>query len=219
MSTSQQEKFGYSLEAQVHRFKQYASMLNLSVTDIAVEAESAKDTRRPQLQMILNKVHKKQIDHFVTLKLCRLSRETVDAITLAKTFAKKGCKLHLVSEGGVVDLTDPMQEMVFTIKAATGRLERRRISLNTKFGLDRKRDLGQRISGQAPYGHKFVDGKVVIDDHEQKIIRRVHQLHSEGYSQRNIIKQLTAEHIRNREGHTFTRPTISSILTKEIIWN
>lgn len=128
-------------------------------------------------------------------------------------------KLHLVSEGGPVDLADPSQELLFTMRASLGTFERRRISLNTKFALDRKKQLGERISGQAPYGYKFINGKVVVDNNEQQIIKRIHQLHNEGLSLRKLIIKLTSEHIRNREGNSFTRPAITKILAKEILWN
>jgi DNA invertase Pin-like site-specific DNA recombinase len=187
--------------------------MGYNVVYTGIEAESAKDCNRPELQKIMELVSKKQISHVLTVKLCRLSRETEDAIRLGKMFAKKGVTLHLVTEGGPVDLTDPSQEMMFTMRAAMGQFERRRISLNTKFGMARKRDLGQKISGSAPYGHSFVNGMVVVNPDEQKIISRIQELHSTGLSIRKIISKLAQEGVLNRSGNQFTVRAIHNIIT------
>ena len=118
VSTLKQEKFGISQEAQVARCAQYAETMGFEVVYTGIEAESAKDEDRPILQAILDMVAKKQITHILTVKLCRLHRETENAIRLGKLLAKKHVGLHLVTEGGAVDLSDPSQEMMFTMRAA-----------------------------------------------------------------------------------------------------
>ena len=95
-----------------------------------------------------------------------------------------------------------------------GRFERRRISLNTKFALARKRDTGQRVSRHAPYGYMFEGGAVVMCDEEQAVIIKIKQLVAEGYSERKLIARLTSEGVFNREGNAFTRGTIRTIMLK-----
>lgn len=212
VSTEEQRKHGISLDAQVARCEQYADSLNLLVVHTGVEGLSAKDTDRPELQTVLNMVAKKRIQHLLIVKLDRLSRETEDALRIAKALCKKGVKIHLVTEGGEVDFSDPTQEMMFTMRAAMGTFERKRIALNTKFALARKRDKAERISGEAPYGYEFNGDKVVENPSEQSVIIRVKALQAEGYSQRGIIKQLTLEGITNRKGNEFGLRSIQLIL-------
>jgi site-specific DNA recombinase len=187
--------------------------MGYDVIYIGIEAESAKDTNRPELQKIMELVSKKQISQICVVKLDRLSRETDDAIRLGKMFAKKGVTLHLVTEGGPVDLSDPSQELLFTMRAGMGKFERRRISINTKFGMARKRDLGQKISGSAPYGYQFDNGMVVVNPDEQYIISRIHELHNTGLSIRKIISRLASEGVLNRNGNPFTVRAIHNIIT------
>ncbi len=214
VSTDEQKKHGISLDAQVARCSQYAKGMGYDVVFTGVEAESAKDTNRPELQAVMAMVSKKKISHVLVVKLDRLSRDVEDSCRMGKLFAKKGVILHLVSEGGAVDLLDPAQEMLFHMRASMGRFERRRISLNTRFALARKRDLCERISRQAPYGYMFQDGKVVTCDDEQAVIAKVRQLVAEGYSERKLIAKLESEGIFNREGNAFTRGTIRTIMAK-----
>ena len=220
VSTDEQFKHGISIDAQVARCRQYTDMLGLASVEIACEGQSAKNTDRPLLQDIIRKIAKKQIHHLIVVKLDRLSRETEDAIRLAKSFARKGCKLHLISEGGPVDLNDPSAEMMFTMRAGFATYERKRIGLNTKFALNRKRQLGERISGKSPYGFKFDDGKIVEDHDESKIITKIISLNNEGYSIRKLIAKLSSQGFYNREGKPFTVPAIWKIINKkEMTWN
>lgn len=212
VSTDEQRKHGISLEAQVSRCMQYAASMNLTVAHVGVEAESAKDTDRPELQAILSLVAKKKVQHVLVVKLDRLSRETEDAIRLGKMLSKKGVTLHLVTEGGPVDLTDASQEMLFVMRAAMGTFERKRISMNTKFALARKREKGERLGGHAPYGYSYVDGKIAVNDAEQSIIGYIHTLKAEGLSIRKTIARLASEGILSRSGKPFVFRAVHTIL-------
>ena len=213
VSTEEQAKHGISLDAQESRCRQYAASLGLDIIQTGVEGMSGKDEdHRPEFQAIMELVSKKKITHLLTVKLDRLNRETEDAIRLGKQCAKKGVKLHLVSEGGEVDLSDPAQEMMFTMRAAMATFERKKIALNTKFALARKRELGGRVSRHAPYGFMFQGDNVIENPSEQAVILRIQELHAEGYSERKISRKLATEGLYNRAGNEFTRGTIRLFL-------
>lgn len=212
VSTDEQRKHGISLEAQVSRCQQYAAAMNLCVVYTGIEAQSAKDTERRELQIILEMVGKKKIKHLLIVKLDRLSRDTTDALLIAKALSKKGVSLHLVTEGGLINFSDPSQEMLFTMRAAMGQFERKRISLNTRFALARKKERGERVGGHAPFGFDYKDNKLVVNQSEQSVIARIHTLNAEGVSIRKIIGKLASEGIFNRSGKPFTFRAVHSIL-------
>ena len=213
VSTEEQKKHGISLEAQESRCRQYAAIMGFDVVHFGIESISAKDEgHRPEFLEIVRLITGKRINHLLTVKLDRLNRETEDAIRLGKKCAAKGVKLHLVSEGGEVDLTDPAQEMLFTMRAAMATFERKRIGLNTKFALARKRETGGRVSRYAPYGFMFQGDNVVPNLAEQRIIKRIQKLHAQGYSERKMIAKLASEGLFNRNNKPFTRGTIRLFL-------
>jgi site-specific DNA recombinase len=212
VSTDEQKQHGVSLDAQVAKCAQYAKSSGLEVVYTGVEGESAKDTDRPELQTILKMVAQKKISHVILVKLDRLSRDVEDGCRIGKMLAKKGATLHLVAEGGRVDLSDPSQEMMFHMRISLGRFERRRIAMNTKMAMAHKRDKNERISGQAPYGYKFENNMVVEDETEQSVIQRVHTLHNSGMSIRKIIARLASEGVYNRSGNEFTVRAIHNII-------
>jgi hypothetical protein len=60
------------------------------------------------------------------------------------------------------------------------------------------RQLGERISLNASYGRMFMDGKIVDNPDEQKVIRKIYDFHSQGHSLRSIAKKLACRKIFNR---------------------
>lgn len=215
VSTEDQAHNGVSLDAQVSRCIDYVASLNYQLIDTAVDAGlSAKSTDRPGLKRILSLVNKKKIQHVITLKLDRLSRRTIDALNLVETLAKKNVRLHLVGENGSVDSDNPDDEFMLTLKAGVAQLERKKIAERTRFALARKRQLNQRISRHAPYGYTFIDGMVIEEPHEQRVILKIKELHGNGYTIRGIIAELTKEGIFNRNGKQFAIPCIHRIIKK-----
>ena len=215
VSTEDQAQHGISLDAQVNRCLEYVSSQDYELLDTVVDAGiSGKSTDRAGLQRILSLVNKKKIQHVVTLKLDRLSRRTIDALNLVETLTKKNVKLHLVTENGSVNSDNADDEFMLTMKAGFAQLERKKIAERTKFAMDRKRQLGERISLNAPYGRMFVDGKVVDNPDEQRVIRKVLDLHSKGDSLRSIAKKLASRKIFNRNNEPFAVTSIHRILKK-----
>ena len=215
VSTEDQAQHGISLDAQVNRCVEYVSALNYELIDTAIDAGiSGKSTDRPGLQRILSLVNNKKIQHIITLKLDRLSRKTLDALSLMDLLTKKKVQLHLVAENGSVNSDNADDEFMLTLKAGFAQLERKKIGERTKFALDRKRQLGERISLNAPYGNMFVDGKVVDNPEEQRTIVRIHKLHAQGRSVRGIALELTRRKIFNRQNRPFGIPSIHRILKK-----
>jgi site-specific DNA recombinase len=215
VSTEDQAQHGISLDAQVNRCVEYVSALNYELIDTAIDAGiSGKSTDRPGLQRILSLVNNKKIQHIITLKLDRLSRKTLDALSLMDLLTKKKVQLHLVAENGSVNSDNADDEFMLTLKAGFAQLERKKIGERTKFALDRKRQLGERISLNAPYGQMFIDSKVVDNPEEQRTIDRIHKLHIQGRSVRGIALELTRRKIFNRQNRPFGIPSIHRILKK-----
>jgi site-specific DNA recombinase len=95
-----------------------------------VEGLSGKDTDRPELQAILGLINKKAIQHLLTIKLDRLSRDASDALAIGKKATKKGERIHLVTEGGAVNLVDPAAELMFLMRSGFAQFERRMATSN-----------------------------------------------------------------------------------------
>lgn len=213
VSTKKQEKHGISLAAQEAKCRQYAKLEGLDVVFVGIEAESAKDTNRPIFKQIEKMITKKQVQHIITVKQDRLNRDSEDSSRIFKLLDKKNVTPHFVCEGGKKDLKDPNVRFMLGINGLLSEHERSKISLNTRIALSHKKDMGQRISGSAPFGYQFIDGKVVKNPAEQDIISRINELHESGLSIRKIISRLASESVLNRSGNPFTVRAVHNIIT------
>ena len=212
VSTDSQAEKGISLDAQVAACTAYAQAHGLEVVDVIVDAGlSGKSTDRPGLQKLLKLVVARKVNHVVSMKLDRLSRSTIDTLNLLNLMCQKKVELHLV-DSGLVDSTSTDGELMMTLRAGFAQAERRKISERTKAALDRKRELGQRVSGKAPYGYVFQDSLVVENHEEQVIIAVIRELRDEGLSVRKIIRALDKRGIYNRMGKEFSESTIYKIV-------
>ena len=124
-------------------------------------------------------------------------------------------KLHLVTENGSVNSDNADDEFMLTMKAGFAQLERKKIAERTRFALNRKRQLNERISLNAPYGSMFIDGKVVDNPVEQKTITKIHKLHDKGVSIRGTIDKLTLQKMFNRNNNPFSIASIQRILKRK----
>jgi hypothetical protein len=77
-------------------------------------------------------------------------------------------------------------------------------------GLDPKRP-HRAFWGAIPYGRSLLDGQLVIDPKETKIVRKILALHRKGMSFNGIAKKLTKEMIPSKTGRNWNDKTIAAI--------
>jgi hypothetical protein len=73
---------------------------------------------------------------------------------------------------------------------------------------------GRRISGSAPFGHRFEGGRVVPAATEQRVLRRILALRAEGHGSWKVTQILNEEKRKNpRTGRRWAEGTVRSILS------
>jgi DNA invertase Pin-like site-specific DNA recombinase len=212
VSTDEQAESGLSLESQRKKVQAYCDLYGLALEDLLTDTTSGKSINgRPAFKRLLFLAETNQVEHVVILKLDRMARNTREAIEVAELFASKGVNLHSVSER--IDTSSAGGRLFFTLMAAVAQWEREVIVERTKAALDVRRQNGQRISGQAPYGFRFdEDGGVVVDWGEQGTIETVKALRAQGLSLNKISEHLKAHGFRNRNGNGFDKSAVSEML-------
>jgi len=90
---------------------------------IFLEKLSGKDTKRPMLQALMNKVQRGDI--LVVESISRFARNTKDLLGLVEKLTKKGVEFISLKEH--IDTTTPTGRFTLTIFAAVAELEREHI--------------------------------------------------------------------------------------------
>ena len=176
VSHDEQSKYGFSIENQIERMREFAEKNNLIIVDTYIdEGYSAGTKKRPALQKMLGELH--QFDLIIFTKLDRFTRNVLDANEMVNEFNRLGISIKAIDEDIDTSTADGMFE--FNLKVSLAQRELAKGSERIKTVFEYKVKQGQPLSGSVPFGYKIEnnpDGTkhVVIDEEAAPIVRDVH---------------------------------------------
>jgi DNA invertase Pin-like site-specific DNA recombinase len=219
VSTADQVETGVSLDAQTERLLTYAKLNNLEVIGILREeaiSGSIPLNERPEGAKLAELVATGQVKHVVSLKLDRLFRNSIDALTTTQTWDKKGVALHLTDMGGSsLSTNSAMGRMMFAMMSAYAEFERNLTAERTTQALAHKKANNQAYS-PTPYG-KDRDGERLTDNkQEQTVISKMRSLRDEGFSLRGIAEHLNSNGIASKQGKQWHASSVRYVINNAI---
>ena len=174
VSTEEQKRKGYSIEAQIEACRAYAKAKGWEVVGVFEEPKSAKEgsiEKRKELQKALTFLEEGGSDILIVWRLDRLTRSIID---FQKMIERIGARISSVEEG--LDMSTSAGRFVANILVAFAQYERESIGERTKLGLQRAKKEGKRIGRPPKYS----------DD----IVKKVKELYRRGFSRRDISERL-----------------------------
>lgn len=176
VSHDEQSKYGFSIENQIERMREFAEENNLIIVDTYIdEGYSAGTKKRPALQKMLGELH--QFDLIIFTKLDRFTRNVLDANEMVNEFNRLGISIKAIDEDIDTSTADGMFE--FNLKVSLAQRELAKGSERIKTVFEYKVKQGQPLSGSVPFGYKIENNSngtkhVVIDEEAAPIVRDVH---------------------------------------------
>ena len=208
VSTDKQADKGVSLEAQQEKLKAYATLYDLELVEIIVDAgESAKSLNRPGLTKALSMLGK-EADALLVVKLDRLTRSVADLGKLLDSHFKTS---SLLSVSEQIDTRTAAGRLVLNVLASVSQWEREAIGERTSVAMRHKQSKGEYIGGKVPYGFRLVDGELIKHESEQRVMSAVKEFRKAGLSYRAIIQELEARGFKSRSGKTFSPMQVKRI--------
>jgi site-specific DNA recombinase len=187
VSTDEQAKEGYSLEAQQEKLEAFCFSQGWTIANIyREEGMTAKNTKRPKLKQLLKDQH--QFDVVLVYKLDRLSRSVVDINELLQTFEQNSVSFKSATEP--YDTTTAQGKLLINIFASLAQFEREQLAERVYMGMTKKATLGERNGGKAPFGYELIDGQLSVKDSEARIVREMFRMYLEGKGMRSIALYL-----------------------------
>lgn len=214
VSTSKQADHGVSLDAQRAKVEAYASLYDLDLLDVLVDAgASAKTLDRPALRDALARLDAGEADALLVVKLDRLTRSVRDLGSLVERYFAPG-KATLLSVGEQIDTRSAAGRLVLNVLMSVAQWEREAIGERTATALAHKRSNGEKTGGDVPYGWRLDDdGKhLAPHDAEQTILRAARDLREAGLSLRKIGAELEAEGLLPRNGRRWHPQSVKQLL-------
>ena len=211
VSTEDQFRNGHSLGEQKERMLKLCDYKNYEVYKVYEDAEiSAKDMNRPAFQEMIQDIKDGKINKIIVYKLDRLTRSIKDLEEICTFLEENNCSLESMCE----DINTSTANGKFFIRMLTilAQLEIERTSERTKFGMIGAVKKGHFV-GRAPIGYDKQDKKLVINDIESEVIRRIFDLYIKGMAANAITKLLNEEKALNRK---WIPTLVDRILSNEI---
>ena len=157
-----------------------------------------------------------KIDMVITKSISRFARNTQDCLENYRKLKNLG--ITVVFEKENISSADTTGELLLTILSSLAQDESRNISENTKWGIRSKFQKGiPHINTCKFMGFdKAEDGRLVVNEEEAKLVRRIYREFLEGFTCSAIAARLNAEGIPGVSGEPkWLRVTIESMLKNE----
>lgn len=168
VSHEEQKMNGFSIDNQIEQIEKWCEINGHQLFNTYIdEGFSAKNMKRPQLQILLSELDK--IDAIVFTRLDRLTRNVLEANKMLEILNKHNVSIISISEGFLDTSTSNGLFMFnFSVNIAQHELHRGSERINTVIAYKVKQ--GQPITGNLPLGYRIEntpDGKKVVKDEEK----------------------------------------------------
>ncbi len=215
-TSSQNQKYGYSLDAQVRRTVDRCESLGWEVGFVYRDgAESGKDTDRPMFKRMLSAAEKRVFDVIAFWKLDRFSRSLMHAVQLESDLREYDVSLYSVTEQ--IDTTSPTGRFNFRNIASAAEFERDMIRQRTQMGLNELASERKWPNDSPPLGYELdSEGKLIIVEDEKQLVVEIFDLYIEERSMPEVALILNDRGSQTQNGGEWTARAVGDILRNRI---
>ncbi|MFN5471903.1 MAG: recombinase family protein [Pseudanabaena sp.] len=211
VSTQEQATQGYSLDAQTAKLKAYASLYDIELIDIVVDAGvSAKSLKREGLQRVLTTLDNGGADAVLIFKLDRLTRSVKDwNVLIEKYFTNHA----LLSVSDQIDTRTAAGRLCLNVLMSVAQWERETIGERTSTALQYKKSQGQHI-GSVPYGYESIDKTLAVVESEAAAIALIQEMREQGAKLQAIADELNAQNITSKRGGKWYPSSVKNVIER-----
>lgn len=191
VSTTKQDRDGYSVPMQKERLVSYCQAMGWVVAGVFVDpGVSGSSLDRPGLAELIRAVDGKKGDVVLVYKLDRLSRSQRNIIYLLEdVFQPAGVAFVSMQES--FDTSTVYGKAMLGILSVFAQMEREVITERTMLGRSGRAEKGYfHGGGTDPIGYDYVDGQLVVNEEEAAQVRQVYELYAAGVSVSEITRRM-----------------------------
>lgn len=168
---------------------------------------------RDGLLKMLKDCEDRKIDFILTKSVSRLARNTTDCLEIVRRLLELNIGIYFEKEN--IDTRTMESELKLSILSSLAESESRSISENNKWSIKKRFQNGTYIIATPPYGYENIDGKVVVNEEEGKIVKEIFKSYLSGKGTHKIADELNKRKIKGQRGASWHGSTINGILKNE----
>lgn len=189
VSTEEQIE-NHSIPEQKERLENFCKAKDWLVVDEYIDGGySGAKLDRPAVQKMIADTGNGAIDTVLVWKLDRLSRSQKDMLYLIEDVFIPN-NVDFVSLNESLDTGTAFGRAMIGILSAFAQLEREQIKERTMMGRIARAKSGLVMGPTAPYGYRYIDGQLIIDEYEASIVREIYDLYLQGYGMEKVSNML-----------------------------
>lgn len=210
VSTDKQAARGVSLDAQRAKVHAYASLYELDLVAVEVDAgESASTLDRPALTRALARLDAHEADALLVVQLDRLTRSVRDLGDLLDRCNRRGWAILSVSDH--LDTGSAAGRLAINIRASVAQWVWEDIGERTSAAMQYKAANGEYTGGHVPYGYCLADDGTHLEANpaEAEAVDLARDLRAAGLSLRAVAAELDRRGYRSRADRPFTPAAVA----------
>jgi DNA invertase Pin-like site-specific DNA recombinase len=210
VSTEDQAKEGFSLDAQKERLRSYCKARGWDIASEYVDdGQSGRDIRRPAYRRMLEE--RDQWDTILVVKMDRIHRNSRNFMEMMDDLRSWEKEFSSVQES--LDTSTAMGRFVVDIIQRIAQLESEQIGERVYMGMRQKASsVGGILGFNHPYGYDYVNGELHRNEREAEIVEDVFEEVTTGKSTGVIAESLNNQGIPTKTGKKWHKETIAKIL-------
>lgn len=170
--------------------------------------------KRKEFQTMINDSLEGKIDVIITKSISRFARNSEDLLKIVRLLRNNNVGVYFEEEK--IFTLRMESEFLLTVLASVAQQESLNTSNHIKLGRVAMMKEGKLNNGKKRYGYDIVDGKLIINKAEAKIVKKVFKLYCDGYSSLKIADLLNKRKIPNVRNSKWDSGLVRYMLSNEL---
>ena len=210
VSTEDQAKEGFSLDAQLDKLRSYCKARDWIVGGEYIDdGYSGRNVKRPAYNKMMDEMDNWNV--LLVIKMDRIHRNSKNFMMMMEYLKQKEKEFVSMSES--LDTSTAMGRFVMDIIQRIAQLESEQIGERVYIGMEQKAKTNGGVLGfNIPYGYDYIEGELIINPNEVDVVKDIYSFYKDGKSMGEIVKMLNSAEIPTKKGGFWAKKTISKIL-------
>jgi DNA invertase Pin-like site-specific DNA recombinase len=210
VSTEDQAKEGFSLDAQLDKLRSYCKARDWIVGGEYIDdGYSGRNVKRPAYSKMMDEMDNWNV--LLVTKMDRIHRNSKNFMMMMEYLKKHNKEFVSMTES--LDTSTAMGRFVMDIIQRIAQLESEQIGERVYFGMEQKARVNGGVLGfNIPYGYDYTDGKLIINSNEAENVKNIFEMYLKDMSMKIIAEELNSKDIPTKLNKTWGAQTVSLIL-------